>query len=257
MSRAGEFLDFEDKLHGPYELKAPAKPHYETFTLPGKGVVKEFDVGVLLPDGFEASASYPVMLCFGGGPQQRFNWEDWCARYFDVSRARGLAKDWILLAPIAPEGMSFMTQLVPDVARLIAVVKTKYNVEGDKVHIAGQSNGGNSVFAIGMHMPELCASMVVHTGVAHESSSAKLRALRNLPIFMYVGNKDCFNFLAGMQRTATNLLAAGHPPDLLEFVIFPDVGHFGILDALTASPHLEEFWCRIEGLRQTRDLIIS
>eukprot|EP00747_Dinoflagellata_sp_TGD_P193284 gnl/TRDRNA2_/TRDRNA2_59240_c0_seq1.p1 gnl/TRDRNA2_/TRDRNA2_59240_c0~~gnl/TRDRNA2_/TRDRNA2_59240_c0_seq1.p1 ORF type:complete len:253 (+),score=41.72 gnl/TRDRNA2_/TRDRNA2_59240_c0_seq1:67-825(+) len=249
MSKAGEFLHHEDHLNGPYELKAPANPQYENVELAGGRFTNALEIGILAPEGFDRMKPYPVMLCFGGGPGQRFNWEDWCARYFEVSRARGLARDWLLLAPIAPKGEMFMRDLAADVPRLCEALRARYNVEGGRFHIAGQSNGGNAAFTAAMRTPELFASLTVHTGVAKYRRPEDLKRLCNLPIFMYCGDQDCFGFNDGMEELSRALLDAGHPPEHLEFVNFSGIGHFGILDVLTSEPRLEEFWRRMDKIR--------
>lgn len=248
-TRAGEFLHYEDDLHGPYELKAPPHPQYETFTLPGHGLVDQLEVGLVLPDDFNSTKSHPVMLFFGGGPQQRFNWEDWCARFFDVSRALGFARDWVLIAPIAPQGMMFHTELAEEMPRLFDAVRKRYVVEGGRFHLVGQSNGGNSAFKIALRNPEEFVSLTVHTGMPSSLHPDVLSRLHPLHIFMYWGDMDCFGFNKGMKAAAQAIQASGQPPERFDFLEFPGVGHFGILDALTTQPRLNNFWRSLESLR--------
>merc|ERR1712070_575174 len=97
------------------------------------------EVGVILPEAYSSEKAYPLMLCFGGGPQQRFNWEDWSARFFEVTRARGLARNWIFIAPIATEDSTFMDgdPLHVEIPRLCDALLKQYQVEGGKFHLAG------------------------------------------------------------------------------------------------------------------------
>jgi len=173
--------------------------------------------------------------------------EDWCARFFEVSHAQGFARDWILIAPIAPPGIRFGRG--DEVPRLCEAVRARYQVEGERFHLAGQSNGGNSVFAIAISIPEQCTSLTVHTGVPPSNRPDRLKRLHDIPIFMYCGDRDCFGFDSGMEQTAKSLREAGHPAERLDFVNFPGIGHFGILDVLTEQPRLQHFWQRLEELR--------
>ena len=75
--------------------------------------------GVILPARFPrpsksgAPPVIPTILAFSGGPQQLFNWDDWAARFFDPSIKAGLANDWIVISPIAPQhlGMTYFTSI--------------------------------------------------------------------------------------------------------------------------------------------------
>jgi len=84
--------------------------------------------GVILPASYSESNDarvYPVILAFSGGPQQFFNWNDWAARYFEVSADAGFGDDWIVISPIAPSqsGITFFTDagaaLVPAIFKAV------------------------------------------------------------------------------------------------------------------------------------------
>ena len=58
--QAGDFLHYEDDLHGPYELKAPANPVYETLIFHGQPLLEKLELGVVLPRDYDKTKAYPT-----------------------------------------------------------------------------------------------------------------------------------------------------------------------------------------------------
>lgn len=229
---------------GSYELKAPLNQRYETFRLAGQGVVDKIQVGVVLPARFDRTKPHPVILFLGGHMQQHHNWEDWCARFFDVSRLQGFAQEWLVIAPIGPEGMNSVV-LLEEIPRLLDAVRARYVVEGGLFHLIGQSNGGALAFEIAIRDPDQFASLTAHTGAARTRQTELLTRLHPLHIFMYCGKLD--GGFMRMKESAHALMASGHRR--LQFVTFPGTDHWGILEQVAVHKQLEDFWYSLELLR--------
>lgn len=137
--------------------------------------------------------------------------------------------------------------LSEDVPRLFDAVRARYIVEGGQFHLIGQSNGGGKAFRIAIQHPSEIVSLTVHTGAAWAHQTHHLARLHPLHVFMYCGDLD--PGFRQMNEAARALFAEGHPANKLEYVTFPNVGHYGILDSVTQQGQLEGFWGKLEELR--------
>jgi hypothetical protein len=115
-----------------------------------------------------------------------------------------IMRNWIVVSPVAPDGMSFYGEgavLIPD---LFDWVEGQYEIEGGKFHIAGPSAGGMSAFRIAVDNPSRCHSMTAMPGYPLADAFAKLDLLRNVSIAMFVGSYD-EPFRVEMDSTAARL----------------------------------------------------
>jgi len=153
------------------------------------------------PEYYDENQSYPVLLALPPGEQSQSQVEFGLTQYWVKS---SIQKNWIVVSPIAPDGIRFYEgseELIPD---LLDWVKERYLVEGNRFHVAGLSAGGISAFRIAINTPNKFHSLVVLPGYPVGGDFDKLDQLQNVQIAMFVGYYDP-SFIEEMGKTAQRL----------------------------------------------------
>ena len=161
---------------------------------------------VVLPDGYDPAKTYPAILAFGGGPQT-MNTVD--AVLMRNLRAEAERRGYIVIAPAAPDGGLFFEEgarIFPD---FLKAILSDYKVEGGKFHIAGPSNGGIAAFHVAAANPQYFLSVTAFPGYMWQPSTAKLQAIANMCVFMYVGELDEYMWHGEMKQEADYLASKG------------------------------------------------
>lgn len=148
----------------------------------------EIEYALVLPDHFNKETAYPALLVFPGGKQTMSIVRAVLARYWEGEAAR---RGFIVICPAAPNGVSFIDgseRLIPE---FLHHFLSEYRIEGEKFHVAGNSNGGKSAFRAAILYPDLVRSVTVLTGFpADEEDRRHLERLKGIPINMFVGESD-------------------------------------------------------------------
>jgi poly(3-hydroxybutyrate) depolymerase len=160
---------------------------------------------VVLPDGYDASKTYPGIIVFGGGPQTMNTVEGTLNRNF---RAEAEKRGYIVVAPAAPDELFFEggARIFPDFLKLILA---DYKIADGKFHIAGPSNGGIAAFHVAALNPQYFISVTAFPGYMWEPTPAKLTAISKMCVFMYVGENDEYRWHGEMKQEAEFLRAKG------------------------------------------------
>jgi pimeloyl-ACP methyl ester carboxylesterase len=212
----------------PLNLLAEAgQTTYHSIELADKTMLQ---YAVALPDGFDPSQPYPILLALPPGGQDRAMVEAGLDRYWArLAEQRG----WIVLSPIAPNGVFFFQgseRLIPEFLERTA---EQYRPEGGKYHLAGISNGGLSGFRIALNNPNMFHSLTVLPGFPPtEVDSQNLAVLKDIPVTMFVGQEDTA-WAQAMQRAQQELTRLGGQASL---EIIPDEGH--VIQSLTRGEKL-------------------
>jgi len=194
---------------------------------------------IVAPDGYDAHKAYPVLLALPPGGQTRDVVE---ATLNTVWAATARARGWIVISPVAPNGMLFIDDAAPLIPELLDRIQADYKTEGGKVHLAGISNGGISAFRAIVDNPTRFGSLTVLPGFPYsDNETRKLSALKGIPVAMFVGEHD--DWLPVMQHTKATLDGLGVKSTL---TIVPGDGHmlrsltsatvFDVLDAFRTAP---------------------
>ncbi|MEZ4662578.1 MAG: hypothetical protein R2911_33925 [Caldilineaceae bacterium] len=188
---------------------------YETLTLQNG---TEIEYAIVLPDKFDESQIYPILLALPPGGQTRDMVDAGLGYWADGAMAHG----WIVLSPTAPNGELFFMgseQLIPEFLQLTAA---RYKPEGGQYHLAGISNGGISAFRIaGLH-PQLFHSIIAAPGYAYSDEDKQmLTRLTNIPIALFVGENDT-GWVTAMQETTATINQLG---GFAALEIVPNEGH--------------------------------
>ena len=161
---------------------------------------------VVLPNGYDASKTYPAILVFGGGPQTMNTVEGTVSRNF---REEAEKRGYIVIAPAAPDGQLFFEggdRIFPEFLKMMLA---DYRIENGKFHIAGPSNGGIAAFHVAAENPKYFLSVTAFPGYMWEPSNRKLEAIEGMCVYMYVGENDEYRWHNEMKREAEFLRAAG------------------------------------------------
>ena len=178
-----------------------------------------------LPDGFEASATYPVLLAFPPGPQTQSMVDAGFGRYWGRQAAM---RGWIVVSPVAPDGQLFFRGADALIPALLDHIASEFQIEDDRFHVAGWSNGGRSAFRVALEHPSRVRSLVVLPGgPPTERDFDALDRLVGIPVRMFAGALDT-EWVRRMQDTearlkelgtsveATTLPGEGHVPNSLD-----------------------------------------
>lgn len=161
---------------------------------------------VVLPNGYDLGKAYPGILALGGGPQTMNTVDSILMRNL---RAEAEKRGYIVVAPAAPDGQLFFeggARILPEFLRMVLA---DYKIQDGKFHVAGPSNGGIAAFHVAAANPQYFLSVTAFPGYMWEPSVAKLQAISNMCVFMYVGELDEYMWHGEMKKEAEFLRSKG------------------------------------------------
>ena len=182
----------------------PARGSVVDQTKKVRGVTVHYKV--VLPDGYDATKTYPGIIAFGGGPQTMNTVDGVLTRNF---RAEAEKRGYIVVAPAAPNDELFFengSRIFPDFLKMILA---DYKIADGKFHIAGPSNGGIAAFHVAAANPQYFISVTAFPGYMWEPTNAKLVAISKMCVFMYVGENDEYRWHDEMKQEAEFLRSKG------------------------------------------------
>ena len=211
----------------------PGRQYHELRTADGD----RLRYALALPNGFEPSTTYPVLLAFPPGPQTEPMVEAGFGRYWGDQAS---ARDWIVVSPVAPDGQLFHQGAERLIPALLDRIASEFQIEGGRFHVAGWSNGGRSAFRVALEHPSRVQSLVVLPGgPPTDRDVALLDRLAGIPIRMFAGALDAA-WVDRMRDTEARLKELGID---VETTTLPGDGH--VPASLDGDPIME----LLEGLR--------
>jgi poly(3-hydroxybutyrate) depolymerase len=182
------------------------------------------DYALVLPDHFDKSKAYPVLLALPPGDQSRQMVEAGLSFYWEAEAKR---RGWVVISPSAPSGESFYTGLDQELPPLLDEVAHTVLFEGGRVHLAGVSNGGLSAYRVITEFPDRFLSLTVLPGVPPDARAlAALKNLKGMPVAAFVGADDT-EWVRGSREASQELDRLGIQNTL---TIVPGSGHVIPLD---------------------------
>jgi len=161
---------------------------------------------VVLPNGYDPAKEYPAILAFGGGPQTMNTVDGILMRNF---RSEAEKRGYIVIAPAAPDSGLFFEDGARIFPAFLKTMLADYKIQGGKFHIAGPSNGGIAAFHVAAANPQYFVSVTAFPGYMWQPSTAKLQAIANICVFMYVGELDEYMWHGEMKQEAEYLRSKG------------------------------------------------
>jgi predicted peptidase len=124
-------------------------------------------------------------------------------------RGEAERRGYLVVAPAAPDGALFFQGGERIFPEFLDGVLANYRIVGGKFHVAGPSNGGIAALHVAAAYPQYFLSATAFPGYLWQPSEAKLIALSNLCVFMYVGEHDEYRWHDEMRREVEFLNARG------------------------------------------------
>jgi pimeloyl-ACP methyl ester carboxylesterase len=228
------FLVLVCSLTGVMAATAAARADHSYHEAPLAGSGEHVRYALVVPYGYKADQTYPVLLALppGGGSQERV--EDGLRYWESEAQQRG----WVVVSPLAPAGQDFYSGGEKAIIPLLDKVSQDVHVQGGRFYLAGISNGGRGAFHIAIMHPDRFSSLLVLPGAPPTDEDFNhLEQLRGLPITMYVSERD-EAMLLRMRDTHAELGRLGIPSTLQSLpgqgqVIYnlPGPALFDVLDA--------------------------
>ncbi|MBT3922763.1 MAG: hypothetical protein HOF21_09330 [Nitrospina sp.] len=100
------------------------------------------------------------------------------------------SESFAVLCPTYPMGAWWMRSAEEMVLRLIDQIREKYNIDSDRIFLAGLSNGAIGAYMIGMFYPDRFAGLIPIAGSITPRYMHFLVNLRNTPVYMIQGAHD-------------------------------------------------------------------
>ncbi len=143
---------------------------------------KNYSYALYLPEEISLSNPLPMAIVLhgmgGSGDNTVAKW------------AERLNKEFIVLCPSYPMGAWWARPAEDMVLALIDHIRSLYNVDDNRVFLAGLSNGAIGVYTIGMFYPDRFAGLIPIAGSITPRFMNFLVNLRNTPIYMIQGAHD-------------------------------------------------------------------
>lgn len=160
---------------------------------------------LVLPKDYDAAKAYPAILAFPPGSQGAdmvlttlvHNW-------LPEADRRG----YIVFIPAAPNGQLFPQEGARVFPEFLDRMLAEYKIRGNKMHVAGMSNGGISAFHIAASYPQYFLSVTGFPGYLPDATPVRVNALANLCINMHVGEFDS-GWVEPMEAQAEQFRAKG------------------------------------------------
>jgi len=169
-----------------------------------------------VPPGYDPGAPSPLLVRLHGGVSRAEIVEDPVA-YAEEDEWLAVAKSqgWLVLYPFGQDGATWWDGVgMANIGNLIRTVKRGYNVDDDRVWMAGFSDGASAGFAWAMVKPNDLAAVVAlngHIGVGSLDGDLPLYAvnLANTPVYAVTTFEDELYPSGVMRPTIEMALRAG------------------------------------------------
>ncbi len=199
---------------------------------------------LFVPEGYKAKKKYPLVLWLHGAAgrgtdnlKQITQGNAVAARAFVSSAAQ---KKWpaFVLAPQCPENHVWanvqaaeMNAELRTVLELLDAVRKQYNIDPDRVYVAGQSMGGFATWDLLARAPERFAAALPLCARANTSAA---KNMKRVAIWAFHGDADETVPVSGSRDAIAAIRAAGGEPKYTEY---PGVGH-NVWEKAFAEPDL-------------------
>ena len=143
---------------------------------------------VVTPFPYVKTKAYPAIIAFSGGRQDAAAVKAAIDDYFGAEARR---RGYLVFIPEAPKGYVFYGRGVFLMPELIEHFRKDFKIKGDKLDMAGYSNGGLSAFRIALKNRSRVRSLTVFPGFpVYTRDFYRLTRLKKIKVNMFVNNVD-------------------------------------------------------------------
>ena len=143
---------------------------------------KDYPYALFLPESLKQDEKIPLVVVLHGlGGSGANTIPAWVER---------LQKEFAVLCPTYPMGAWWARPAEEMVLGLIDQVRKQYNIDSDRIFLAGLSNGAIGTYMIGMFYPDRFAGLIPIAGSITPRYMHFLVNLRNTPIYLIQGAHD-------------------------------------------------------------------
>jgi len=196
---------------------------------------------IYIPENFDESKKYPLvvflhgalsnhrlglMRAFGQGNIQgpEFGTPGFVPPETDleISRSYPVLKsvDYIVAAPFARGTAGYQGIPEQDVYDMLADIKSKFNIDEDRMYLTGLSMGGGGTLWIGLTRPDLWAAIAPVCPAPPEGTDILAGNAFNIPVHLFVGDRD------GLMTTSDAWYERFKSNNInVEYVIYPGIAH--------------------------------
>ncbi|WP_321372432.1 alpha/beta hydrolase-fold protein [uncultured Draconibacterium sp.] len=128
--------------------------------------------------------------------------------------------DYIVAAPYARGTAGYEGIPEVDVYQMIDDVKSRFNIDEDRVYLTGLSMGGGGTLHLSMSRPDIWAAIAPTCAAIPTESVEQVSNLSNLPVHIFVGSLDGPE---GKRELRDQLIEAGSP--VVKYTEYPGIGH--------------------------------
>ena len=196
---------------------ADAEPGMVEHELKGKSKKRVSTYSVVVPQGYDPSRQWPLILALAGGRGDGAKYAPFWSRTLK-------GKDYIVVCPVGRDPWWHTSYLIA-----LAALKDaceRYHVDRNRVYLTGMSNGGNGTWFMAIRYPDLFAAAAPMAGCPQTAKGRVdypyLLNLLNVPVYACHGAADETISIRFDRKAAELLKAQGYDCHLEEI---PDGGH--------------------------------
>jgi len=196
---------------------------------------------VYIPNNFKESKKYPLVVflhgawsnhrlglrrAFGQGNSQGTDFikpgnvpvenDLEATRYFPSLKD----VDYIVAAPLARGTAGYQGIPEQDVYEMLDDLKSRFPIDEDRIYLTGLSMGGGGTVWLGLTRPDIWAAIAPCCPAPPDGSSDLACNTSNLPVHLFVGDKD---FLYKTALEWKTLFEANSP--MFNYIEYPGIGH--------------------------------
>ena len=116
-------------------------------------------------------------------------------------------RGWAVAVPVSPNGRSFRGANNALIPQLIEALQEDSRIADGKTLLAGISNGGMSALEVATLAPELYRGVMAVPALVPERLN--VAALKDMPIYLRIGDQDEMNWMNRFEETRAALESAG------------------------------------------------
>lgn len=204
----------------PPRAEAITKPIIDLVTMSSKNWSAGVKYRVYLPPEYHHHRSYPLIILV---PNFRENYETATAHWLEPAARKG----FVLAVPEWVDGQQdryLSTDKEHEaVLEVLRDIRRKFNVDSNRVSLAGYSSGGSLVFDVALTRPHLFASAAVISGHAPDGIEQLRYNAQYLPFYVVDASKNLAREKIGPAKTDALLklfeywIPKGYPSLLVEY----------------------------------------